>query len=335
MKITTATKDCILTIHRFKNDHPNKYYYLINLILTRNYNNTKKLSNNAKENKQPNNNSNNKSTTTNQSGYIGDKFYNIYSYGASYLNVISVKNVINELASVTYTKLLNDYKKYEMPINLKEIKNMMSNISLTSNSNNKKESKQLINLKEKSSYDSSEQSGKKVAISLINTFNQTQMNFEEKIFILCDSIEKASSLLIKSQLIAELFKHLYDNPEIRHAINRKHKKIVTHLLQLRKNPNVRQDKRLFGNINQCLSMLGHVDAASIKYRGVNILALDGGGSKGFVTIEVLKNIQKLCGGKPIHEIFDYICGVSTGSVLAVLLGRTFSNVVIFFEISLS
>jgi hypothetical protein len=323
MKIVTATKDCILTIHRFKNGQPNKYYYLINLILTRNYHNTKPL-NNDKENKsQTNNDDSSKKSTSNQ-GYIGDKFYNIYSYGASYLNVISLKNVMNELASISYSKLLNDYKKYEMPINLKEIQNIITNFSLNDmkkSSSKNPDSKTLINLKEKSSSDNNEQSGKKVAISLINKFNQTQLNYEEKIFVLCDSIERASSLLVKSQLIAELFQHLYDNPNIRHAINRKNKKFVCHLLQLKKIKLVRQDKRLFGNINECLSMLGHVDPSSVKYRGVNILSLDGGGTKGFVTIEVLKNIQKLCGGKPIHEIFDYISGVSTGSVLAVLLGK--------------
>lgn len=43
------------------------------------------------------------------------------------------------------------------------------------------------------------------------------------------------------------------------------------------------------------------------------------GSKGFVTIEVLKNIEKQS-GKPIHELFDYIIGVSTGAVLATLVG---------------
>ena len=43
------------------------------------------------------------------------------------------------------------------------------------------------------------------------------------------------------------------------------------------------------------------------------------GSKGFVSIEVLKNIEQQC-GKPIHEIFDYICGVSTGAVLTSLIG---------------
>jgi patatin-like phospholipase/acyl hydrolase len=43
------------------------------------------------------------------------------------------------------------------------------------------------------------------------------------------------------------------------------------------------------------------------------------GSKGFVTIEILKQIEK-DSGKPIHELFDYIIGVSTGAVLATLVG---------------
>lgn len=35
-------------------------------------------------------------------------------------------------------------------------------------------------------------------------------------------------------------------------------------------------------------------------------------------IETLKNLEKAC-GQPLHEAFDYICGVSTGGLVAVLL----------------
>lgn len=73
------------------------------------------------------------------------------------------------------------------------------------------------------------------------------------------------------------------------------------------------------NINQCLALLGHVDDTKIKHAGVNILSLDGGGAKGFVAIEILKNIERQC-NKPIHQIFDYICGTSTGACIAALLG---------------
>lgn len=50
----------------------------------------------------------------------------------------------------------------------------------------------------------------------------------------------------------------------------------------------------------------------------HILALDGGGAKGFYTLGVLREIEAMA-GKPLCETFDLIFGTSTGSIIAALL----------------
>lgn len=49
-----------------------------------------------------------------------------------------------------------------------------------------------------------------------------------------------------------------------------------------------------------------------------ILALDGGGAKGFYTLGVLKEIEAMLGA-PLHERFDIIFGTSTGAIIASLI----------------
>ncbi|XVF27843.1 hypothetical protein REPUB_Repub14bG0144100 [Reevesia pubescens] len=57
----------------------------------------------------------------------------------------------------------------------------------------------------------------------------------------------------------------------------------------------------------------------IPKQGLLILSMDGGGMKGLATVQILKEIEKGT-GKRIHELFDLICGTSTGGMLAVALG---------------
>jgi calcium-independent phospholipase A2-gamma len=131
---------------------------------------------------------------------------------------------------------------------------------------------------------------------------------------LCKLIKNSSSILIKNYYLEQLNKHLYEFSDTRHFLNEEN--LIKHLKHLKKqNP---LDKRLIGNINECFALSGTIN--STKRRGINVLTLDGGGAKGLVSIELLKQIVKKCDNRPIHELFDFICGTSTGAVLACLLG---------------
>src|ERR1700730_16915430 len=49
-----------------------------------------------------------------------------------------------------------------------------------------------------------------------------------------------------------------------------------------------------------------------------VLALDGGGAKGFYTLGVLKEIEGMI-GCPLYERFDLVFGTSTGAIIAALI----------------
>lgn len=62
-----------------------------------------------------------------------------------------------------------------------------------------------------------------------------------------------------------------------------------------------------------------IKGRQVGKQGLRILSMDGGGMKGLATVQMLKEIEKGT-GKRIHELFDLICGTSTGGMLAVALG---------------
>ncbi|KFK40639.1 hypothetical protein AALP_AA2G022800 [Arabis alpina] len=62
-----------------------------------------------------------------------------------------------------------------------------------------------------------------------------------------------------------------------------------------------------------------IKGRQVPKQGLRILTMDGGGMKGLATVQILKEIEK-GSGKRIHELFDLICGTSTGGMLAIALG---------------
>lgn len=88
---------------------------------------------------------------------------------------------------------------------------------------------------------------------------------------------------------------------------------ISTLLEIRKKGN----KEVRKESQKALALLGWVDP--VKGRGIKVLSIDGGGSRGLISIEILKRIEELC-NKEIFELFDLICGASTGAILAFLIG---------------
>ena len=62
---------------------------------------------------------------------------------------------------------------------------------------------------------------------------------------------------------------------------------------------------------------------SIPTTPLRVLALDGGGAKGFYTLGVLSEIEAMV-GCPLHQKFDLIYGTSTGAIIASLIALGYS-----------
>ena len=83
------------------------------------------------------------------------------------------------------------------------------------------------------------------------------------------------------------------------------------------------------HVAHVLRLLGSSPGISrtVSGRGVRILAMDGGGIRGLVLVELLRKLEANT-GKRITELFDVICGTSAGGLLAIalLLGRSLEDI---------
>uniref|UniRef100_A0A8D1RK29 Calcium-independent phospholipase A2-gamma n=1 Tax=Sus scrofa TaxID=9823 RepID=A0A8D1RK29_PIG len=111
--------------------------------------------------------------------------------------------------------------------------------------------------------------------------------------------------------VEELTFHLLEFPEGKGVAVRE--KIIPYLLRLRQI----KDETLQAAVREILALIGYVDP--VKGRGIRILSIDGGGIRGVVALQTLRKLVELT-QKPVHQLFDYICGVSTGAILAFMLG---------------
>ncbi|CAJ0604214.1 unnamed protein product [Cylicocyclus nassatus] len=122
--------------------------------------------------------------------------------------------------------------------------------------------------------------------------------------------EASSSRLLRIQ---ELSSHIIAFPPTR-IIAAQDPYLIANLLKIVTSEYTAAELR--AEARQCLTLCGC--QPPVKSRGVNLLSIDGGGTRGMMALEVLQELERIS-GKKICELFDYVIGVSTGSIIASLL----------------
>ncbi|KAL7867501.1 hypothetical protein SRHO_G00088850 [Serrasalmus rhombeus] len=128
---------------------------------------------------------------------------------------------------------------------------------------------------------------------------------------LVQAIKRVTEVKITISRVEDLGFHLLEFPETRGVAVTE--KVIPCLLRLRQ----ARDPGLQAAVRQALALVGYADP--VKGRGIRVLSIDGGGTRGLVALQTLHKLENLT-GKPIYQLFDYICGVSTGAILAFMLG---------------
>ncbi|XP_042168806.1 calcium-independent phospholipase A2-gamma-like [Oncorhynchus tshawytscha] len=128
---------------------------------------------------------------------------------------------------------------------------------------------------------------------------------------LVKALNRASDVRVYINRVEELSFHLLEFPETRGVAVKE--KAIPCLLRLRQ----AEDSSLKAAVREALTLVGYTNP--VKGQGIRVLSIDGGGTRGLIALQTLQKLEALT-GKPIYQLFDYICGVSTGSILGFMLG---------------
>uniref|UniRef100_A0A8C5GQS2 PNPLA domain-containing protein n=1 Tax=Gouania willdenowi TaxID=441366 RepID=A0A8C5GQS2_GOUWI len=128
---------------------------------------------------------------------------------------------------------------------------------------------------------------------------------------LVKGLQRVTDVKLLTTRVEELSYHFLEFPETRGVAIKEG--VLPCLLKLRQ----ARDLPLHASVREAIASVGYTDP--VKGRGIRVLAIDGGGTRGLLALQTLHKLEGLT-GKRIHELFDYICGVSTGAILAFMLG---------------
>ncbi|XP_065599509.1 calcium-independent phospholipase A2-gamma [Cyrtonyx montezumae] len=138
-----------------------------------------------------------------------------------------------------------------------------------------------------------------------------RVSIDNRTRALVQALRRSSNRRVCISRVEELTYHLLEFPESRGVAIKE--KIIPCLLRLRQ----ANDESLQAAVRETLAIIGYTNP--VKGWGIRVLAIDGGGTRGLVALQTLRKLEELT-GKPVHHLFDYICGVSTGAILAFMLG---------------
>jgi hypothetical protein len=76
------------------------------------------------------------------------------------------------------------------------------------------------------------------------------------------------------------------------------------------------------NANKLLAAIGHNEwiPKLPGQKGLRVLCLDGGGTRGIAAVTTLRHLVDAMGGVEVCDAFDMIVGTSTGAIIAFLVG---------------
>ncbi|XP_072310960.1 calcium-independent phospholipase A2-gamma [Eucyclogobius newberryi] len=138
-----------------------------------------------------------------------------------------------------------------------------------------------------------------------------RMSVDNRTRALVKGLHRVTDIKPLTTRVEELSFHLLEFPETRGVAVKA--SVLPTLLRLRQ----AKDLPLQSAVREALAVVGYTDP--VKGRGIRVLSIDGGGTRGLLALQTLTKLETLT-GKRVHELFDYICGVSTGAILAFMLG---------------
>ncbi|XP_051912015.1 calcium-independent phospholipase A2-gamma [Hippocampus zosterae] len=138
-----------------------------------------------------------------------------------------------------------------------------------------------------------------------------RMSVDNRTRVLVKGLQRVNDIQLLTSRVEELNCHLLEFPETRGVAIKA--KAIPCLLRLRQ----ATDLNFQAAVRESLALVGYTDP--VKGRGIRVLAIDGGGTRGLLALQTLLKLENLT-GKRVHQLFDYICGVSTGAILAFMLG---------------